>query len=107
MVLSGIAVSKETILTMTFNTIIQNENIASNGQGPLLQTWINFNPSMDKYTSNHLLSNMWDKITYPFPNFNGCTVEIWEWISNFIPQFMMDVIMHAGIKVNPYYQKEP
>ena len=58
-------------------------------------------------TSNHLLSNMWDKITYPFPNFNGCTVEIWEWISNIIPQFMMDVIMHAGIKVNPYYQKEP
>ena len=47
--LSGITVSKETILTVTFNTIIQNENIASNGQGPLLQTWINFNPSMDKY----------------------------------------------------------
>ena len=21
-------------------------------------------------------------ITYPFPNFNGCTVEVWEWISN-------------------------
>ena len=20
----------------------------------------------------------------PFPNFNGCTVEVWEWISNFI-----------------------
>ena len=28
-----------------------------------------------------------DEITYPFPNFNGCTVEIWEWISNFIPHF--------------------
>ena len=24
----------------------------------------------------------WDYITYPFPNFNGTTVEIWEWISN-------------------------
>ena len=20
------------------------------------------------------------EITYPFPNFNGCTVEVWEWI---------------------------
>ena len=27
---------------------------------------------------------MWDKITYLFPNFNGATVEVWEWISNFI-----------------------
>ena len=29
----------------------------------------------------------WDKIIYPYPNFNGCTVEVWEWISNFIPLF--------------------
>ena len=28
---------------------------------------------------------VWDDITYPFPNFNGCTVEVWERISNFIP----------------------
>ena len=27
---------------------------------------------------------MWDQITYPFPNSNGCTVEVWEWINNFI-----------------------
>ena len=26
-------------------------------------------------------------ITYPFPNLNGCTVQVWEWISNFIPHF--------------------
>ena len=25
---------------------------------------------------------MWDEITYPFLNFNGATVEVWEWISN-------------------------
>ena len=35
---------------------------------------------------------MWDGITYPFPNFNGATVEVWEWISNIIPHFLMDVI---------------
>ena len=26
-------------------------------------------------------SKVWDEITYPFPNFNGATVEVWEWIS--------------------------
>ena len=27
---------------------------------------------------------VWDEITYPFPNFNGWTVDVWEWISNSI-----------------------
>ena len=31
-------------------------------------------------------------LTCPFPNFNGCTIEFEEWISNFIPHFIMDVI---------------
>ena len=30
---------------------------------------------------------VWDEITDLFLNFNGCTVEILEWISNFIPHF--------------------
>ena len=30
---------------------------------------------------------MWDKIIYPFLSFNVATVEVWEWISNFIPHF--------------------
>ena len=37
---------------------------------------------------------VWDEITYPFPNFNGCTVEVWEWISNFIPHFYEYVITY-------------
>ena len=37
---------------------------------------------------------MWDKITYSFPKFNGATVEVWKWISKFIPHFIMDVITH-------------
>ena len=36
--------------------------------GPLLLTWINFNPSMD------LPSKMWDEITYQLLNFNSATV---------------------------------
>ena len=28
------------------------------------------------WISNHTPSNVWDGITYPFLNFNGCTVEV-------------------------------
>ena len=35
-----------------------------------------------------------DEIIYPFPYFNGATVEVWGWISNFIPDFVMDVIAY-------------
>ena len=31
---------------------------------------------------NILNNKVWDEITYPFPNFKSCTVEVWEWISN-------------------------
>ena len=41
-----------------------------------------------------MLSKVWDEITYPFPNFNSSTVEVWEWMNNFIPHFMMDVITY-------------
>ena len=39
-------------------------------------------------------SEVLGEITYPFLNFNGATVEVKEWISNFIPQFIMDVIIY-------------
>ena len=32
-----------------------------------------------------MLSKVWNEITYPFLNFNGCIVEVTEWIRNFIP----------------------
>ena len=38
-------------------------------------------------------SKLWDHIAYPFPNFNGVTVEFRQWIDNFNPDF-------AGVKVN-------
>ena len=47
-----------------------------------------------KHISNHMLSKVWDKITYPFPNLNGSTVEVWEWLSNWIPHYIMDVITY-------------
>ena len=37
---------------------------------------------MDEY--NYIPYKVSDEITYPFPNINGETVEVWEGISNFI-----------------------
>ena len=45
--------------------------------------------------SNRMASKMWGKITYAFPNFNGAAVEVWGWIRNFVPYFVMDVITFA------------
>ena len=41
-----------------------------------------------------MLFKVLDGITYQLPNFKGCTVEVWQWISNSIPQSIMDVITH-------------
>ena len=43
---------------------------------------------------------MWDEITYPFSNFNGDTVEVCEWISNFTPHFIgLWLLIHARVRV--------
>ena len=50
----------------------------------------------------------WGEITHPFPNFNGAAIEVWGWISNFIPYLNgVWLLIHPGIKVNPCYQKGP
>ena len=46
------------------------------------------------WRSNCIHYKMWDDITYSFPNFNSTTVEVWEWISNFIPHFSGYVIIY-------------
>ena len=52
---------------------------------------------------NHMSSKLRDEITCTFPNFNGCTVEILEWINNFIQYFMMDVSTYpCWMKVSSY-----
>ena len=44
---------------------------------PLIPVWI----------SKHMPNKVWDEITDPFSNFNGATVEVWEWISNLLTRF--------------------
>ena len=39
-------------------------------------------------------SNVWDEITYPFPNFNGGTVEVCDWMIYFISHLIMDAITY-------------
>ena len=45
--------------------------------------------------SNSIHYKAWDEITYPFPNFNSTTGEVWEWMSNFIPHFTWHVITYT------------
>ena len=44
----------------------------------------NFNPAL---IIIYIHYKVWSEITDPSPNFNGATVEVWEWISNFIPHY--------------------
>ena len=59
----------------------------------LIQAWMN----------NYIHYKVWDEIIYPFPNFNGATVEVCEWwyviSSHTLPD--MWLLIHAGIKVKP------
>ena len=54
------------------------------------------------WISNYIHYKEWDEIIYPFLNLNGATIEVLEWIRNFIPHYTECVItFHVGIKVNP------
>ena len=46
------------------------------------------------WISNYIHYKIWDEITYPFPNFSGFTVEVWEWISYFISHSILYVISY-------------
>ena len=44
--------------------------------------------------NNYILYKVWGEITQPFPNSNGATVGVWEWMNNFIPHFTWHVITY-------------
>ena len=46
------------------------------------------------WISNCIDYNVWDKIIFPFLNFNVCTVEFWEWISNFTIHFIVHMFIY-------------
>ena len=45
--------------------------------------WNNLNPSIPVCMNKHMYTDVCKEITHPSPNSNGCTVEVWKWISNF------------------------
>ena len=47
------------------------------------------------WISNCIHYKVWDEITYPFSNFNGATVEVWEWISNSIRHLTGHIITYS------------
>ena len=42
-----------------------------------------------------MLSKLLDEITYPLPNVNGATVEVYEWLINYTTQLIMGEIIYA------------
>ena len=44
-------------------------------------------PVISTVISNYIHYKVWAEITYPFPNFNGCIVEVLKWVSKFNPHF--------------------
>ena len=45
------------------------------------------------WISNHTTSEVGDDMSYQNQNVNGCTDEVWELISNFIPYLITNVII--------------
>ena len=46
------------------------------------------------WISNYFHYKVWDEITWPFPNLNSATVDVWERISHFSPHFPGHVITY-------------
>ena len=46
--------------------------------------------------SNYTHYKVWNEITYPFPNCNGCAVEVWERKSNII-HILLGICLHLSM----------
>ena len=57
------------------------------------------------WTSNHIPNRVQNEITFSVPNFNDCTVEVWVWISIFIPHFIMQLFIHSRIKLYQFLRR--
>ena len=57
-------------------------------------------PIIPAWRGNSTHYKMWDEITYPFPNFNGAIIEVWEWVINSIPLYCAcDYLSMLGLKL--------
>ena len=51
-----------------------------------------FRENYENFMSNYTHCKVWDEITYPLQNFNGCIVKVCGGISNFTPHYTGHVI---------------
>ena len=59
-------------------------------------------PWITAQISNYIHYKVWHEITVPLRNFSNATVEVWEWIVNFIHNRLgLWLLILTGIKVNP------
>ena len=80
-----------------FNRTSHNKALTEqNHMDPLILIWFIFNPT---WISNHMHSKVWGEITYPSPNFNGCTVE--DLGNDKVISSNILSLIHTGINVNP------
>ena len=54
------------------------------------------------WVSEYIRYKVWNKITYPIPKFNGATVEVREWINNFMPYLSV-----LWLRIIPVNKKGP
>ena len=52
------------------------------------------------WISNYIHNKVWTELLIHSQTSTVATVEVWEWISNFIPHFMMNVITHLEAMVS-------
>ena len=69
------------------------------------QNWIFVRlTSFPAWINNHIHNDMWNETTYQILGFNGCIIDVWELINNFIPPFLgMWFHILAVIAVKPCY----
>ena len=61
------------------------------------------------WISNYIHYKVWNEITYPFWNSNGCTVDVLEWITKFHPTLYRacDHLSMLGFKTQSVLVKGP
>ena len=74
----------------------------------ILSRFIHLVTLIPVWISNYIRYKVWCEITYPFLNSNGCTVEVWEWISNLITLYWAcDYLFMLGFKLIHISKRAP
>ena len=82
------------VVSLLLHTYVTYESLQSVGHFvPASMCWGMWE-AMTNHITSQMYSKVWDEISYPFPNFNGTTIEDREWKSNFIPHFTVHVIIY-------------